>query len=76
MKCLPIARTDVLALILMASACAIAWPLHQPILLLVGAFYLLRGWLWLCRRYPLLGWFVFGFVGGLFGGRRYYRRRW
>jgi hypothetical protein len=68
-----IARTDVLALILTACACALVWPLHQLILLVVGAVYLFRGWLWICRNHPLLGWFLFGFARGLFGGG-YYRR--
>jgi hypothetical protein len=44
-------------------------------LLAVGIAYLFRGWLWICRRHPLLGWFILGFVRGLLGsGRR--GRRW
>jgi hypothetical protein len=30
--------------------------------------------LWICRHYPLAGWFLFGFLSGLLGGGR--RRRW
>ena len=26
-------------------------------------------WLWICRRFPLLGWFLFGFLRGLLGRR-------
>ena len=43
------------------------------ILLIVGCYLLLRGWLWICRRYPLLAWFLYCFTRGLLGGRR---RRW
>jgi hypothetical protein len=30
-------------------------------------------WLYICRRWPLAGWFLFGFIGGLLGrgGRRW-----
>jgi hypothetical protein len=31
-------------------------------------------WLYICRRWPLAGWFLFGFISGLLGGRG--RRRW
>lgn len=65
----PLQRHDILALILTACACAIAWPYHKLILLVVGVAYLLRAWLWLCRTYPLVAWFVFGFVRGLLDRR-------
>ena len=31
-------------------------------------------WFYICRRWPLAGWFLFGFISGLLGGRG--RRRW
>jgi hypothetical protein len=60
----PPQRHDMLALILTICACTLAWPFHKVILLLLGAAYLLRGWLWLCRKHPLLAWFCWGFVRG------------
>jgi hypothetical protein len=51
-------------------------------ILIVAAFLALRVWLYICRRYPLTAYFIFGLVGGLTGGGHYHRnyyyrhRRW
>jgi hypothetical protein len=39
------------------------------ILIIAALYLLLRAWLWLCRRYPLVAWGVLGFCRGLFGRR-------
>jgi hypothetical protein len=40
-------------------------------LLVVGiTLYLVgKGWFWICRRHPLVGWFIFGFLRGSLGRR-------
>ena len=41
------------------------------LLVIAFCFWLLvRGWLWLCYRYPRTMWFVLGFIRGLIGRRR------
>lgn len=45
---------------------AVIWAyLGRWVLVMAAIYFLFRGWLWLCRRYPLLGWFIIGFIRGL-----------
>ena len=37
--------------------------------ILIGIALMGRGWFWLCRRRPLVAWFVLGFLRGLLGRR-------
>jgi hypothetical protein len=69
----PLSRTDIAALLFTLAILGAAWPYRHIIFTGAAIYFGLRGWLWLCRRYPLLAWFVFGFLRGLLGGRR---RRW
>ena len=60
-----------LAVILLAVAAVGALLVPPPkwlVLLLAAAPRM--GWLWLCRRYPLVAIAIFGFLRGLLGGRR------
>ena len=64
-----------LAVILFAVALGGALYLQPRItILVVGAVVLLRSWLWLCRRHPLIAIFIHGFLSGLLGGRGRRRR--
>lgn len=54
---------------------AIAYYFAGKLILVIAAFiFFIQGWLWFCRRFPRTAWFVYGFIGGLTGRRRY--RRW
>jgi hypothetical protein len=37
--------------------------------LIAAVGFALVGWFWLCRRYPMVAWFILGFLRGLLGGR-------
>jgi hypothetical protein len=50
----PLQRHDITALILTVCAMALAWLYHKIILLVVAVYYLFRGWLYLCRRHPMV----------------------
>jgi hypothetical protein len=65
---------DVMALIATVCITAVLWEYRHIIFLAAACYFILRGWLWLCRRHPLIAWFVFGFLQGLLGSGR--RRRW
>jgi hypothetical protein len=64
----PLSRTDIATLLFTMALCGAAWPFGHIIFLTVRIYYGLRGWLWLCRRHPLIAWI--GFLQGLFSGRR------
>jgi hypothetical protein len=71
----PLQRHDIAALLFTMAIAGAAWPYRHVIFLICAVYFLMRGWLWICRRHPLLGWFILGFVRGLLGsGRR--GRRW
>ena len=61
---------DVMALIATVCITAVLWEYRHIIFLIAACWFLLRGWLWLCRRHPLVAWFLLGFLRGLFGRRR------
>ena len=62
------------ALLFTMAIAGAAWPWRHVIFLICAIYFLIRGWLWLCRRHPLVAWFVFGFVEGLLGSGRRRRR--
>jgi hypothetical protein len=65
---------DVMALIATVCITAVLWEYRHIIFLIAACWFLLRGWLWLCRRHPLVAWFLICFLRGLFGNGR--RRLW
>jgi hypothetical protein len=65
---------DVMALIATICITAVLWEYRHIIFLIAACYFLLRGWLWLCRKHPLVALVLFGFLQGLLGGGR--RRRW
>lgn len=64
---------DVMALFATVCIAPILWEYRHVIFPIVVIYVLSRVWFWLCRRHPLVAWFIFGFIQGLLGGRR---RRW
>ena len=67
---LPRPLLDFGAVILTAIAIYFLWPFRQLFFLIGVIVIAVRFWLWICRRHPLLGWFIYGFLQGLLGGRR------
>jgi|SRR6476646_8486663 len=65
---------DIAALLFTMAIAGAARPWRHVIFLICAIYFLIRGWLWLCRRHPLVAWFVFGFVEGLLGSGRRRRR--
>ena len=61
---------DVMALLFTLALLGAAWPFRHIIFLIAAGYFLLRAWFWLCRRYPYVALFIFGFLQGLLGGRR------
>jgi hypothetical protein len=60
-----------LAAILFAVAAGAAlYQYPRLMVLIVAVVLLLRAWLWLCRRHPLVAICIHGFLSGLLGGRR------
>jgi hypothetical protein len=63
--------TQLIAAVVFIGAIAILLHPYQHAIVVSIAIYLaIRGWLWLCRAHPLIGWAAFGFLQGLLGGRR------
>ena len=40
-----------------------------PVLVGAAIVLFILGWLWLCKKFPMTMWFVFGLFRGLFGRR-------
>jgi hypothetical protein len=59
--------------LLIAVATLVHYRLHYIILLIAAVVLLVRGYLWLCVRYPRTMFFVSAFLSSLLGRRR---RRW
>ena len=51
----PLQRHDWWALIAAVCFAAVFWNYRHVILPVLGCYFLLRGWLWLCRRHPPCG---------------------
>jgi hypothetical protein len=57
-------RTWVLFAWLIATA-VIWWWFGKWVLFFAGIYFLFRFWMWLAWRYPMVVWFIIGFVRGL-----------
>ena len=65
----PLKRHDWMALIATACLTAVLWQFRHVFFLICAVWFLGRTWFWLCRRHPLVGWFLLGFLRGLLGRR-------
>jgi hypothetical protein len=52
------------------AAAALWFVFGKAVLVIAAIVFLLIGWVWFCRRWPMTALVIIGFLRGLLGGRR------